>query len=214
MVLSVILTAKLVPTSSGFQLKFFNGDHEVTDLGSVDVQFTLNGKNIQTVKVENGKASYPYNIDNAMINKITAIIRNEILNLDLDIKNSNNTDNSPNIENNSKSNNGMKNKWYYENNNKNNSKGSGNNNGLDGSNQVDGDNGNKSGKFISPVGTNGLFPKGIVGSLGSEIGKTYEINPKNIIEKIKESSIIPYIIFIILIILVGAGYFKKKKIGK
>ena len=99
MVSTCMIMARLVKTTNGYELRFYDGNTLVTTLPSFNAVFQLNGENSQSVPVVNGKASYKYNMDTSKENIISAIVGNYMLNLNIPAYSDNSTTdiNNPNV---------------------------------------------------------------------------------------------------------------------
>ncbi len=193
MVSTCMILARLVKTTNGYELRFYDGNTLVTSLPYFSAVFQLNGENSQTVPVVNGKASYNYNMDTSKENMISALVGKYALNLDIPPYSGNILTNTVN-SNSPQSNAG--NSSYSSGN----GLGSGNGN-INGSS-------NGNGQGSTSIGLTGS-------SVSSEGGQksngenSVEVSIKNAVNSVKDNPFTILGIFALLA-LIAVGYFKKR----
>ncbi|MFZ0441588.1 MAG: right-handed parallel beta-helix repeat-containing protein [Methanobacterium sp.] len=192
MVSTCMIMARLVKTTNGYELRFYDGNTLVTTLPSFNAVFQLNGENSQSVPVVNGKASYKYNMDTSKENIISAIVGKYMLNLNIPAYSDNSaTDiNNPNV---------------LTTNNENSGYTSGNGQGSGNQNVNGSFNGNGNGQTLIGITGSSLSQ---IGGEKSNGGKAVEVSIKNAINSVKDN---PYTILGILVLLglIAVGYFKR-----
>jgi len=195
MVNTCMILARLVKTTNGYELRFYDGNTLVTSLPSFNAVFQLNGQNSQTVPVVNGKASYNYNMDTSKENMISALVGKYVLNLAIPAYSDNSTINNEKPSNGSTTTDG-------------NSTSSSGNLGSGGNGITNGSsNGNGQGPTLIGLTGNSVSH---IGGEEANGGKSIEVTIKNAINTVKDN---PYTILgiFVLLALIGVGYFKRDR---
>ena len=192
MVSTCMIMARLVKTTNGYELRFYDGNTLVATLPSFNAVFQLNGENSQSVPVVNGKASYNYNMDNSKENIISAIVGKYMLNLNIPAY----SDNSTTDINNSN---------VLTTNNENSGYTSGNGQGSGNQNVNGSFSGNGQGQTLIGITGSSLSQ---IGGEKSDGGKAVEVSIENAINSVKDN---PYTILGIFVLLglIAVGYFKR-----
>jgi parallel beta-helix repeat protein len=200
MVLSKILQAKFNRVSGGFEIGFYNENKKVSGLPSVSAKISVNGGEFQDIIIKDGNIVIPYKYDSSKLDYVTVKIGDEEIKIDVK---SSSLDKNQNI-------NPKPEDDKFDSNNDNTGE-SKNDEKTDGDSR---DNNQTLKKSIvvenstSSVGDNG---KTSPSENTKGRGKAFETSINKIINSIKDPSIIPYIVFAILLVLIGVGYFRKRK---
>lgn len=193
MINTEILTAKLVQTGNGVELRFYDGNKQVSSMPEVAVQFLQNGKYLKTAYTQNGVAILK-GISSAAL--ISAIIGKDTLSLLLTPDSYSNDGGSSNGDSGSSNNGGSGN-----------GPGSGNGNGTA--------NGTSSGVGVgeSKESTD-LAPNSQTGSSNgdSDNGKSaLEVSINNAINSVKNNPYLSNLGIFIILALIALGYYKRDK---
>ena len=199
MVCTAMMRAKLLQTSKGFELGFYDGNTLVKTLPQLSVTFQLNGEKLKTVLTTFGQATYNYNMNTSKQNLITATAGKSVLNLTLAAqsivsnKSSNPSKGTPN------SNQQSSNASTVTDN-------SGNST-TNGSTNTS--SGNQPGTTNVGIIGNSISQKGSYGNSNTNGQNSIEVSLKNAVNTIKNN---PYTILAIfaLLGLIAVGYFKTK----
>ena len=199
MVCTAMMRAKLLQTTKGYELGFYDGNTLVKILPQLSVTFQLNGKNLKTVITTLGQATYNYNMNTSKQNLITATAGKTELSLILapqPVETNKSGDPSK----------GTPNSNDQKSNNKSDTDNSGNstNNGTTNTSS-----GNQPGTTNVGIIGNSISQKGSYGISNTNGQNSMEVSVKNAVNTIKNN---PYTILAIfaLLALIAVGYFKTK----
>ena len=197
MVCTAMMRAKLLQTTKGYELGFYDGNTLVKILPQLAVTFQLNGKNLKTVLTTLGQATYNYNMNTSKQNLITATAGKTELSLILAPQPvDTNTSGNPSK--------GTPNSNQKSSNSSTDNSGNSTTNGSTNTSS-----GNQPGQTNVGIIGNSISQKGSYGTSDTNGQNSIEVSVKNAVNTIKNN---PYTILAIfaLLALIAVGYFKTK----